>query len=178
MHVFFIVQVKQAEESATKIEAELKDLKETLGNIEGARPFDQLTVTDVINARPEIAKTVEEMVKKGKWTLPGYEEKFGSTYNSLRRVLIPRPRHVVNDGAIDVDQYRSTALPNPLCRPFIDGGGVPHRGAASCLRCCDVRRCLSSPTRGSASTPPLLCSRRASGVMATWLCRQRRDRIP
>ncbi|WFD39912.1 ATP synthase d subunit [Malassezia japonica] len=70
--------VKQAEESATKIEAELKDLKETLGNIEGARPFDQLTVTDVINARPEIAKTVEEMVKKGKWTLPGYEEKFGS----------------------------------------------------------------------------------------------------
>lgn len=76
----FYVQVKQAEQSATKIEAELKDLKETLKNIEGARPFDQLTVADVIAARPEIAKTVEEMVKKGKWSLPGYEEKFGSMY--------------------------------------------------------------------------------------------------
>ncbi|KAI3614633.1 hypothetical protein CBS9595_003904 [Malassezia furfur] len=68
----------QAQESAKKIEAELKDLKETLSNIENARPFDQLTATDVINARPEIAKTIEAMVKKGKWTLPGYDEKFGS----------------------------------------------------------------------------------------------------
>ncbi|WFD07477.1 ATP synthase d subunit [Malassezia vespertilionis] len=67
-----------AEESATKIEAELKDLKETLNNIEGARPFDQLTATDVLAARPEIAKTIEEMMKKGKWSVPGYEEKFGT----------------------------------------------------------------------------------------------------
>lgn len=64
------------------MEAELKDLKATLGNIEGARPFDQLTTSDVLQARPEIAKTIEEMVKKGKWTVPGYDEKFGSMYTT------------------------------------------------------------------------------------------------
>lgn len=88
--------VKQAQESATKLEAELKDLKETLNNIEGARPFDQLTTSDVIAARPEIAKTVEEMVKKGKWTLPGYEEKFGSTYRAVSWTNATRPRLDVN----------------------------------------------------------------------------------
>ena len=56
---FESVAVKQAQESSAKLEAELKDLKETLNNIEGARPF-------------------EEMVKKGKWTVPGYDEKFGN----------------------------------------------------------------------------------------------------
>ncbi|WFD03700.1 hypothetical protein MOBT1_002394 [Malassezia obtusa] len=80
---FEATAVKQAEESATKIESELKDLKETLSNIEGARPFDQLTATDVINARPEIAKAIEEMVKKGKWSLPGYDEKFGRQFSGL-----------------------------------------------------------------------------------------------
>lgn len=47
-------------------------------NIEDARPFDQLTVDDVVAARPEIGRTVDEMVKKGKWTTPGYDEKFGN----------------------------------------------------------------------------------------------------
>ncbi|WFD20788.1 ATP synthase d subunit [Malassezia caprae] len=75
---FEATAVKQAQESSAKMEAELKDLKATLSNIEGARPFDQLTTTDVLQARPEIAKTIEEMVKKGKWTVPGYDEKFGS----------------------------------------------------------------------------------------------------
>ncbi|WFD24465.1 ATP synthase d subunit [Malassezia equina] len=75
---FEATAVKQAQESAAKMEAELKDLKATLGNIEGARPFDQLTTSDVLQARPEIAKTIEEMVKKGKWTVPGYDEKFGN----------------------------------------------------------------------------------------------------
>ncbi|WFD41513.1 ATP synthase d subunit [Malassezia psittaci] len=78
LHSFETTAIQQAEEAAAKIETELKDLKETLSNIENARPFDQLTATDVINARPEIAKAIEEMVKKGKWSLPGYEEKFGS----------------------------------------------------------------------------------------------------
>ncbi|PWN46402.1 putative ATP7-F1F0-ATPase complex, FO D subunit [Ceraceosorus guamensis] len=70
--------VEQAQATASKIESELKDLKATLKNIEDARPFDQLTVGEVIAARPEIGKTVEEMVKKGKWTVPGYDEKFGN----------------------------------------------------------------------------------------------------
>lgn len=75
--------VEQAQASSDKIEAELKDLKATLKNIEDARPFDQLSVDDVIAARPEIGKTVEEMVKAGKWTTPQYAEKFGSEYNKL-----------------------------------------------------------------------------------------------
>ncbi|GAC92771.1 hypothetical protein PHSY_000327 [Pseudozyma hubeiensis SY62] len=70
-------QVEQAQATSSKIEAELKDLKATLKNIEDARPFDQLTVDDVVAARPEIGRTVDEMVKKGKWTTPGYDEKFG-----------------------------------------------------------------------------------------------------
>lgn len=70
--------VEQAQASSDKIEAELKDLKATLKNIEDARPFDQLTVDEVIAARPEIGQTVEAMVKQGKWTTPQYTEKFGS----------------------------------------------------------------------------------------------------
>ena len=65
------MQVKQAQESSAKLEAELKDLKETLSNSEGARPFDQLSVADVIAARPEIGKTVDEMGKKAMWTVRG-----------------------------------------------------------------------------------------------------------
>lgn len=70
--------MEQARAAASKIEAELKDLKATLKNIQDARPFDQLTVDDVVAARPEIGRTVDEMVKKGKWTTPGYDDKFGS----------------------------------------------------------------------------------------------------
>lgn len=76
-------QVEQAQATSSKIEAELKDLKSTLKNIEDARPFDQLTVDDVVAARPEIGRTVDEMVKKGKWTTPGYDEKFGSECSFL-----------------------------------------------------------------------------------------------
>ncbi|CAO1630152.1 unnamed protein product [Parajaminaea phylloscopi] len=69
---------EQAKATEQKIASELKDLKATLDNIQSARPFEQLTVDEVLSARPEIRKTVEEMVKKGKWTTPGYEEKFGN----------------------------------------------------------------------------------------------------
>lgn len=72
--------VEQAQASSDKIESELKDLKATLKNIEDARPFDQLSVDDVIAARPEIGQTVEAMVKAGKWTTPQYSEKFGSEF--------------------------------------------------------------------------------------------------
>ncbi|UZJ56591.1 hypothetical protein CBS101457_005911 [Exobasidium rhododendri] len=70
--------VEQAEASSNKIETELKDLKATLKNIEDARPFGELTVDEVIAARPEIKETVEAMVKQGKWTTPQYTDKFGN----------------------------------------------------------------------------------------------------
>lgn len=34
-------------------------------------------VDEVSEARPEVSKAVETMLKKGKWTVPGYAEKFG-----------------------------------------------------------------------------------------------------
>ena len=81
--------MEQAQETATKIEAELKDLKATLKNIQDARPFDQLTTDEVIAARPEIGRTVEEAVKTGKRETPGYARKFGSegclSFSCIRR---------------------------------------------------------------------------------------------
>ncbi|GAA5979761.1 hypothetical protein JCM5350_002038 [Sporobolomyces pararoseus] len=70
--------VSSAKEAATKIESELGNLNNTLKNIEDARSFDELTLDDVAKARPEITKAVENMVAKGKWTVPGYTEKFGN----------------------------------------------------------------------------------------------------
>ena len=67
-----------AKETEVLIEKELTTLRETLSQIEKARPFDQLTVEDLVKARPDIDAKVVEMVKKGKWDIPGYEEKFGS----------------------------------------------------------------------------------------------------
>jgi len=69
--------VDKAKETADKIDIELKDLQATLTNIEETRPFEELTVDDVNNAYPRIRKTVDTMVQKGKWNVPGYKEKFG-----------------------------------------------------------------------------------------------------
>ena len=69
--------VAAAKETVAKISAEEESLNKTLANIKEARPFEDLTVAEVGNARPEITKAVETMIKKGKWTVPGYREKFG-----------------------------------------------------------------------------------------------------
>ncbi|KAG8925269.1 ATP synthase d subunit [Tulasnella sp. 419] len=71
--------VAKAEETSKKIDQELKDLQATLANIEEARPFEDLTVDDVGAARPEVLKAVETMISKGKFSVPGYKEKFGDT---------------------------------------------------------------------------------------------------
>ncbi|EKM80236.1 ATP7 subunit D of the stator stalk of mitochondrial F1F0 ATP synthase [Agaricus bisporus var. burnettii JB137-S8] len=69
--------VAKAQETEAKIDVELKELQATLANIEDARPFDELTTEDVGRAHPRIVEAVETMLKKGKWTVPGYKEKFG-----------------------------------------------------------------------------------------------------
>ncbi|KZT26896.1 ATP synthase d subunit [Neolentinus lepideus HHB14362 ss-1] len=69
--------VAKAKETEEKIDSELKELQATLANIEEARPFEELTAEEVGQAHPRILQAVEEMVKKGKWTVPGYREKFG-----------------------------------------------------------------------------------------------------
>ncbi|KAJ3912329.1 hypothetical protein F5877DRAFT_54193, partial [Lentinula edodes] len=72
--------VSTAKETEEKIDAELGDLQATQANIEEARPFQDLTVLDIGEAHPRIietVETVETMMKKGKWSVPGYKEKFG-----------------------------------------------------------------------------------------------------
>ncbi|KAI8977313.1 hypothetical protein BDF20DRAFT_836130 [Mycotypha africana] len=69
--------VSKAQKTVQQIETELKDLQATLSNIENSRPIDQLTVEDIIVAKPEITKEVEEKLQKGEYTIPGYKEKFG-----------------------------------------------------------------------------------------------------
>ncbi|AMD20922.1 HDR180Wp [Eremothecium sinecaudum] len=69
-----MANAKETEKIAAK---ELENLKEALNNIEAARPLSELTVNELVAARPEIDAKVTEMVKKGKWEVPGYKEKFG-----------------------------------------------------------------------------------------------------
>lgn len=69
--------IENALATETVVAKELDQLKETLKNIDSARPFDQLTVEDVVKAKPEIDEKVEFLIKKGRWDAPGYKEKFG-----------------------------------------------------------------------------------------------------
>jgi len=69
--------ILQAQAMEEKIDVEIKELQATLANIEEARPFDELTVNDVGDAHPRLVQVMETMLKKGKWTVPGYNEKFG-----------------------------------------------------------------------------------------------------
>ncbi|RHZ79016.1 hypothetical protein Glove_152g35 [Diversispora epigaea] len=69
--------VASAKKISTKADSELRDLHVTLTNMEEARPFKELTVEEVVKAKPEIVDIVEKMVKKHRWAVPGYEETYG-----------------------------------------------------------------------------------------------------
>lgn len=65
--------VKNAEETKGKVDLELRDLEKTLKNIEEARPFEDLTVDEVVAARPDIDERTAQLVSKGRWQVPGYK---------------------------------------------------------------------------------------------------------
>lgn len=69
--------IENATATEQTVSKEIAELQKTLANIDSARPFDQLTVDDVVKANPEIDEKVTLLVKKGIWTAPGYKEKFG-----------------------------------------------------------------------------------------------------
>ncbi|KAJ3373424.1 ATP synthase d subunit [Allomyces arbusculus] len=69
--------VERAQQTAAAVNEQLAELRETLENIEKARPIDQLTVDDVVRAKPEIETIVEERVKNGQWDVEEYNAKFG-----------------------------------------------------------------------------------------------------
>ncbi|KAK9481314.1 hypothetical protein V1514DRAFT_323517 [Lipomyces japonicus] len=75
---FEVKALENAKATETKVNIELADLVKTLDNIESARPFEELTVDEVLAARPDLEKKVGELVTKGRWDVPGYSEKFGS----------------------------------------------------------------------------------------------------
>lgn len=77
LEAFEAKAVENATATESVVSKELADLEKTLLNINAARPFDELTVEDVVKARPDIDEKVELLVKKGIWTAPGYKEKFG-----------------------------------------------------------------------------------------------------
>ncbi|RIA89213.1 ATP synthase D chain, mitochondrial [Glomus cerebriforme] len=69
--------VENAKKTAARVDTELRELHNTLNNIEQTRPFENITIEEIVKAKPEINDIVEKMVKKGQWNVPGYEEKFG-----------------------------------------------------------------------------------------------------
>jgi F-type H+-transporting ATPase subunit d len=84
------VAMKNAEEMKGKVEIELRQLEKALGDIEGARPFDETTVDEVVKAAPEIDDYVGKMVKKGRWMPPGYLVR--NLTNVLREDVIAESR--------------------------------------------------------------------------------------
>ncbi|KPI40812.1 ATP synthase subunit d, mitochondrial [Cyphellophora attinorum] len=76
IEAFEQVAVKNAEETKGKVEVELKSLEKALGDIEGARGWDELTVDDIAKVSPEIDEYTEKLVSKGRWMPPGYYDKF------------------------------------------------------------------------------------------------------
>ncbi|ODV64869.1 mitochondrial ATP synthase [Hyphopichia burtonii NRRL Y-1933] len=75
--VFEAKAIENAKLTEKSVLEEIEQLNTTLKDIEGARPFDQLTVEDVAKARSDLDEKVNYMIKNGKWEVPGYKEKFG-----------------------------------------------------------------------------------------------------
>ncbi|KAH0839612.1 ATP synthase d subunit [Lanmaoa asiatica] len=57
--------VEKAKETSQKIDVELKDLQATLANIEEARPFEDLTVSDFEDSHPRLAANGRHHGKEG-----------------------------------------------------------------------------------------------------------------
>ncbi|WEW61481.1 ATP synthase d subunit [Emydomyces testavorans] len=111
--------VTSAEMTKGKVEEELRYLEKTLENIESARPWEDLTVDDVVAAQPEIDKKTAELVKRGIWMPPGYKVRVPPF---LHGKIIP-----------DVDLYcydrRNTAISPSFKIPYLDlfdGAAVPR----------------------------------------------------
>ncbi|OTA56867.1 NAC-domain-containing protein [Hypoxylon sp. EC38] len=77
IEAFEVEAVKNAQNTKEKVDLELQDLEKTLRNIETARPFEELTVDEVAAAEPSIDEKTAKLVSKGRWSVPGYKEKFG-----------------------------------------------------------------------------------------------------
>lgn len=109
--------VASAKETTTKIDAELKDLNSTLSNIKDARGFEDLTLQDIAKARPQIPQTVDTMLEKGKWTVPGYKEKFGDLSMCSLTLAVSRRTHLLSFLLQMLCKRRSHKRPTMQYRP-------------------------------------------------------------
>lgn len=101
------VAIKNAEETKTKVEVELRSLEKALADIEGARPWDETTVDELAKAEPEIDEYTARLVKSGKWMPPGYQ------------VWRPAPRAQFHFRELAILTYCPTGeIPQPVC--FVD----------------------------------------------------------
>jgi F-type H+-transporting ATPase subunit d len=73
IEAFEQVAVKNAEETREKVAVELRSLEKALGDIEGARAWEETTVDEIAAAAPEIDEYTARLVKKGRWMPPGYQ---------------------------------------------------------------------------------------------------------
>ncbi|EMG45573.1 ATP7 ATP synthase subunit d [Candida maltosa Xu316] len=76
IEIFEQKAIENAKLTEKSVLEEIQVLQNTLKEIESARPFDQLTVDDVA-AASDLDEKVTYMVKRAKWEVPGYREKFG-----------------------------------------------------------------------------------------------------
>jgi F-type H+-transporting ATPase subunit d len=115
------VAMRNAEETREKVQVELRSLEKALGDIEGARPWEETTVDEIVAAAPEIDEYVERMVKKGRWMPPGYYVScFGLFDPKLRSLLtcltgkIPQPLGLVGRVHRRLTHTPSHSVHNPL----------------------------------------------------------------
>jgi F-type H+-transporting ATPase subunit d len=77
------VAIKNAEETKSKVEVELRSLEKALADIEGARSWDETTVDEIAKAEPEVDEYTARLVKGGKWMPPGYQVRGTCFANSI-----------------------------------------------------------------------------------------------
>ncbi|KAH7100575.1 mitochondrial ATP synthase [Auriculariales sp. MPI-PUGE-AT-0066] len=67
--------VNQAEKLLSDFKPVTYDVR---AHVKAIEAFEAKAVIDVGNAHPEIFKAIDTSLTKGKWTVPGYNEKFGN----------------------------------------------------------------------------------------------------
>ncbi|KAL8826096.1 MAG: hypothetical protein Q9191_004013, partial [Dirinaria sp. TL-2023a] len=65
--------VRGAEETKAKVDGELKTLDVALKNIQNTRPWEDISLNEIVAAKPELEKKTIELVSRGRWGVPGYK---------------------------------------------------------------------------------------------------------
>ncbi|KAJ1499107.1 ATP synthase d subunit [Coelomomyces lativittatus] len=77
IQAFQTISLEKAAETERQLQEQLKDLNETLKNIKEARPVEELSMEDIVQAVPSIDATVTQRSKNHDWIHKDFEKKFG-----------------------------------------------------------------------------------------------------